>query len=94
MFTLCWVQLPVPACARPACLHPAGVLVFESSAFVAETRHTWSKANMFIIMSAATGLARSGLLVGSSRAIGSTGNARQRLTAREQRCLGDDFALE
>jgi hypothetical protein len=43
---------------------------------------------------AATGLAKSGLLVGSSRAIGSTGSARKRLRARQLRCLGDKFALE
>ncbi len=63
-------------------------------AFVAATRHTRSRTNKCIIMLAATGLAKSGLLVGSSRAIGSTGSARKRLRVRQQRCLGDNFALE
>ncbi len=45
-------------------------------------------------MSAATGLAKSCLLVGSSRAIGSTGSASKRLRARQLRSLGDKFALE
>ncbi len=61
---------------------------------VAATRHTWSRRNKCIIMSEATGLAKSGLLVSSSRAIGSTGSARKRLGARLLRCLGDKFALE
>ncbi len=37
--------------------------LIESSAFVAATRHTWSRTNKCIIMSAATGLAKSGLLI-------------------------------
>jgi hypothetical protein len=72
-------------------------LEFESRAFVAETRQTWSRTNKLIIMSAATGLASSCLLFGSSRrlgAIGSTGSARQRLRARQRRCMGDEFALQ
>ncbi len=81
----CW-----PACTLRACS------AFESSAFVAATRHTWSRTNKCIIMSAATGLrlAKSSLFVDSSKAIGSTGSARKRLRARPLRCLGDKFALE
>ncbi len=74
----------LPAIGRPACillarLHPAGALEFESSLFVAETRHICSRTNNFIIMSAAIGLASSCLLFGSSRAISSTDSASQRL---------------
>ncbi len=89
--------LPVPclpASTLLARLHPAGALEFESRAFVAETIHTWSRTNMFNIMSAATGLESSSLLFGSSRAISSTGSARQLLRARQQRRLGDEFVLE
>jgi hypothetical protein len=42
----------VPACARLARLHPAGLLEFVGSAFVAETRDTLSSTNHFILMSA------------------------------------------
>jgi hypothetical protein len=84
----CATDFFLPAPGRPsctlllACLHPAGAQPFEkSSAFVAATRHTWSRTNKFIFMLAATGLAKSSLLVGSSRAIGSTGSARKRLRA-------------
>ncbi len=89
----------LPAPSRPACtllarLHPAGAQRIRCRAFVAATRHTWSRTNKCIIMSAATGLAKSGLLVGSSRAIGSTGSASKRLRARQLRCSGDKFALE
>ncbi len=91
-----YVQL-LCSCLRPASppapCWPACTLLARS-AFVAATRHTWSRTNKCIIMSAATGLAKSGLLVGSSRAICSTGSASKRLRARQLRCLGDKFALE
>jgi hypothetical protein len=52
----------LPALGRPACillahLHPAGALEFQSSTFVAETKHICSRTNKFIFMFAAIGLA-------------------------------------
>ncbi len=42
----------VPACARPASLHPAGPPEFVSSTFVAETRQISSSTNHFILITA------------------------------------------
>ncbi len=42
----------VPACARPASLHPAGLLEFVSSAFVAESSLTLSSSDHFILIPA------------------------------------------
>jgi hypothetical protein len=74
-FCSCLRQAGPPAPCWPACALRAHS-AFESSTFVAATRNTWSRTNKCIIMLAATGpsstgLAKSGLLVGSSRAIGS-----------------------
>ena len=84
MFKLCWVQL-LCSCLRPARPPaPCGRLNLKAG-FVAETRHTRSRTNKLIIMSAATGLTRSCLLAGS---------ARQQPTGRQRHCPGDEFTLE
>ena len=86
MFILCWVHCFVPACARPARLHPAGGLEFESSNSL-QKQGTLGREPISLhdFMSAATRLTRGGLLAGS---------ARQRLTARQRHRPGDEFTLE
>ena len=67
MFILCWVQL-LCSCLRPARPPaPCGRAWIWKQRFVAETRNTRSRTNKLIIMSAATGLTRSGLLAGGSQ---------------------------